>query len=120
MFFPGRIRGILLSPTLLPSTRPMLYNRSADLLPAPPFSGYSVGVSAVASGPFNFAFKRDGSSDGPCASSVHPNFPRCVSFSSVALSPVASGVFSSVVFPRYFFFSSALDSTGSLPQLQVR
>ena len=63
----------------MPSTRPMLYNRSADLLPAPPFSGDSVDVSAVASGPFDFAFKRDGSSDGPCASSVRPNFHRCVS-----------------------------------------
>ena len=41
----------------MPSTRPLLYNRSADLLPAPPFSGDSVGLSAVTSGPFDFAFQ---------------------------------------------------------------
>ena len=39
----------------LASTRPLLNNRSADLLPAPPFSGDSVAVSAVASGLFDFA-----------------------------------------------------------------
>lgn len=71
----------------MPSTRPLLYNRSADLLPAPPASGDSVGVLAVASGPLDFAFKRDGSSDGPCASSVPPNFRRCV-FVQIASLPV--------------------------------
>lgn len=90
----------------MPSTRPLLYNRSADLLPAPPASGDSVGVLAVASGPLDFAFKRDGSSDGPCASSVPPNFRRCVfradSFTARSpawLFPLLPAVFfSSVVF----------------------
>ena len=63
----------------MPSTRPMLYNQAAVLLPAPPFSGDSVAVSAVASGPFDFTFKQDGSSGGPNASSVRPNFHCCIS-----------------------------------------
>ena len=95
----------------MPSTRPLLYNWSADLLLAPPFSGDSVGGSAVASGPFDFAFKRDGSSDGPCTSSVRPNFRRCV-FMQIASLPVlrrgsfpfCQRCFSSVVFPALFLF----------------
>ena len=100
----------------MPSTRPLLYNRSADLLPAPPFSGDSVGVSAVASGPFDFAFKRDGSSDGPRASSVRPNFHRCAFVQIASLPVLQRGSFPFLLFfPALFlFFSSALDSIGSL------
>lgn len=100
----------------MPSTRPLLYNRSADLLPAPPASGDSVGVLAVASGPLDFAFKRDGSSDGPCASSVPPNFRRCV-FVQIASLPVLQ--------PGFFpfcqrCFSPALFFGGSRVTLSFR
>ena len=97
----------------MPSTRPMLYNRSADLLPAPPFTGDSVGVSAVASGPFDFAFKGGGSSDGPCASDQSvPTFVAAFRADSLTarspawLFPLLPAVFffSNVVFPRYFLF----------------
>ena len=115
--------GILLSPTLwqiqvcwpvrpwffqdflsMPSTRLMLYNRSAVLLLALPFSGDSVALSTVALGPFNFAFKRDGGSGGQHASSAHPNFHHCVcadnltAHSPAWLFPLLPALFSRVVF----------------------
>ena len=115
----------------MPSTRPLLYNRSADLLPATPFSGDSVGVSAVASSPFDFAIKRDGSSDGPCASSVRPNFRRCVFVQIASLPVLQRGSFpfcQRCFFQRcffrvisFFFFSALLwIPSAHFPQLQVR
>ena len=95
----------------MPSTRPLLYNRSADLLPAPPFSGDSVGVSVVASGPFDFAFNEMAIVMAPVLHQSVPTFIAAFRADSLTarspawLFPLLSALFfPALFFPRYFLF----------------